>query len=62
MLLLLLLSELCDDGAIRLSDGNSLYGRIEVCVNTTWGTVCDSNWTDNEASVICNQLGHSQYG
>ena len=31
-------------------------GRVEVCVNRAWGTVCDSLFTQDDADVVCAQL------
>ena len=52
----------CTDGDIRLGDGAVLRGRVEVCINGTWGTICDHHWTQQEASVVCSHLGYSPYG
>ena len=50
----------CTDNTIRLMGGNSYnQGRLEVCVNSAWGSVCDSAglFTSDEANVACRQLG-----
>ncbi|XP_049832899.1 serine protease svh-1-like isoform X1 [Schistocerca gregaria] len=43
---------------IRLSGGNSSReGRIEVRYHGLWGTVCDDDFGENEAEVMCRMLG-----
>ncbi|TNN50862.1 Neurotrypsin [Liparis tanakae] len=48
----------CHEGAARLAGGSSeKSGRLEVYLKGQWGAVCDTHWTDRDASVVCRQLG-----
>ena len=57
---------LCKSGTIRLvSESNShfrSYGRVEICIDQAWSTICDKYFDNFDASVICHQLGFSRYG
>ena len=47
----------CTQGAIRLQGGTATSGRVEICNNNIWGTVCDDLWSGSDAVVACRQLG-----
>ena len=47
----------CKDGDVRLADGTDTSGRVEICINSVWGTVCDDSWGDDDARVVCRKLG-----
>ena len=47
----------CTQGAIRLQGGTATLGRVEICNNNVWGTVCRDRFDNTDASVACRQLG-----
>jgi hypothetical protein len=54
-------TRLCIEGEVRLAGGNSSSGRVEVCANEEWGTVCGDGWSNTEARLVCRQLGFSRF-
>ena len=50
----------CDYGELRLMGGDfPNEGRVEVCVDNHWGSICDTSFDSKDARVICSQLDYS---
>ena len=56
----------CTEGDVRLvGGGNMLMGRVEVCLQGQWGTVCGESaavWGGTSVLVVCRQLFNSVLG
>ena len=57
-------NRMCGDilnGGIRLVGGSSEHeGRVEICLDGEWGTICNNFWSYQEARVVCRQLSFRQ--
>lgn len=57
-LIVLVYKEACANGDLRLvGSALSTEGRVEVCVKGVWSTVCSEGWDNDDATVVCSQLG-----
>lgn len=57
------LSAECNHGEVRLVNSSvPTEGRVEVCVFSDWNSVCSNGWGDNDAKVVCRQLGYTPTG
>ena len=53
----------CVNGEVRFVGGiNDLEGRVEICINKMWESVCDNSWNTADANVVCKQLGYQPSG
>ncbi len=50
----------CAENGVQLTGGTTRYeGDLEICLDGKLGTVCDDNWNDAGAGVVCRQLGYA---
>lgn len=51
----------CSTGQVRLADlvlnGSTAQGRVEVCINQAWGTVCNTRFDEEDAGTVCVVAG-----
>lgn len=57
----------CTDGDVLLMNGSTpsvgqAEGRVEVCADDRYWTICDDYWDFEDASVICRQLNFNGTG
>ena len=58
-------SQECEERDIRMTNtrvhtnGSTYFiaGGLQICVGSQWGTVCQNQWSDTDATVACRQLG-----
>ena len=54
-------NSVCETGDIRLARGLTFTdGRLEVCSNGVWGTVCYAFWDSFDSAVVCSTLGYAK--
>ncbi|XP_071959278.1 scavenger receptor cysteine-rich domain-containing protein DMBT1-like isoform X1 [Antedon mediterranea] len=49
---------ICQDLEVRLVNGDTYSGIVEVNHGTDWGTICDDDWTLLDADIVCHTLGY----
>lgn len=48
------------EGSLRLVGGQfPSVGRVEICMNEHYASICDDGWDRNAARVVCRQLGYN---
>lgn len=48
----------CEHGDVRLVDGQKMSkGRVEICADGHWASICNTNWGLVETEIVCKQRG-----
>ena len=42
------------------SMNSEISGRVELCIDNVYGSVCNDRWDERDAFVICRQLGRGE--
>lgn len=54
-----------DNIDVNYIDDSLSQGRVEICIEGSYGTICASSghgWTNEDAAVVCNELGFTKFG
>ena len=50
----------CEEGDVRVVGGDGVsYGTVLICIDTIWGLISDSGWDNDDANIVCKQLGQN---
>ena len=55
----------CTEGSVSIVSNvfNNVYQLVEMCSSEgVWSPVCDIEWTIQDATVVCRELGYSSWG
>ena len=44
--------------SLGLETGQGVLGRLEICYNGHWGSMCDDHINDATAAIACRELGY----
>ena len=43
-------------GSPGIENSSTVEGRVEICIDGLWSSVCDDGWDAADAKVVCRQL------